>query len=120
MLNCVCTVLTVCSFMVLDYAWKSYNVTVMKRFKAAYVKCLKKIFGFARLDSFTAMFYELGLPTFKTILHNAKCNFENCIELHVNALVRQVYDICLTNYSLFHFIFLFFFVSLYVVLFYGL
>ena len=77
--------------------WKSYNVTVMKRFEAAYVKCVKMFFGFARLDSVTAMFYELGLPTFKTILHNAKCNFENCIELHVNALVRQVYDICLTD-----------------------
>ena len=77
--------------------WKSYNVTVMKRFEAAYVKCVKMFFGFARLDSVTAMFYELGLPTFKTILHNAKCNFGNCIELHVNALVRQVYDICLTD-----------------------
>jgi hypothetical protein len=43
----------------------------MKRFEAAYVrpKCVQMFFGFARLDSVTAMFCELGLPTFKTILH---------------------------------------------------
>ena len=69
----------------------------MKRFDAAYVICVKVFLGFARLDSVTAMFYELGLPTFKTILRNAKCHFKNCIELHVNVLVREVYDICLTN-----------------------
>ena len=74
--------------------WNSFNLTIMKRFEAAYVKCVKMFFGFARLDSVTAMFYELGLPTFKTILHNAKVTISSCARLHCNPLVRQVFDIC--------------------------
>ena len=74
--------------------WNSFNLTIMKRLEAAYVKCVKMFFGFARLDSVTAMFYELGLPTFKTILHNAKVAIVSCARLHCNPLVRQVFDIC--------------------------
>jgi hypothetical protein len=77
--------------------WETFNITVMKRFEAAYVKCVKMFFGFARLDSVTAMFCELGLPTFKTILHNAKFNIGSCAKLHNNSLVRQVCDICLVT-----------------------
>jgi len=49
--------------------WDRFNKTVMKRFEAAYVKCVTVFFGFARLDSVTSMFSELGLPTFNTVLH---------------------------------------------------
>jgi hypothetical protein len=66
----------------------------MKRFEAAYVKCVKMFFGFARLDSVTAMFCELGLPIFKTIIHNARFSIGNCSKMHANALVKQVIDIC--------------------------
>jgi len=49
--------------------WHRYNVTVMQRFEAAYVKCLKMFFGYARLDSATSMFFfYLGLPTIGTII----------------------------------------------------
>ena len=76
--------------------WEHFHISVMKCFEAAYVKCVKMFFGFARLDSVTAMFCELGLPTCKTILHNAKFSIESRVKLHDNALVRQVYDICVT------------------------
>jgi len=33
-----------------------FNKTVMKRFEAAYFKCAKVFFGFARLDSVTICF----------------------------------------------------------------
>jgi len=39
--------------------WDRFNKTVMKRFEAAYVKCVKVFFGFARLDSVASMFSEL-------------------------------------------------------------
>jgi hypothetical protein len=74
--------------------WCRFSATVMKRFEAAYVKCIKMFFNFARLDSVTAMFYELGLPTFKTLLHNAKFGIVNSIKLHANVLIQYVRDIC--------------------------
>jgi len=36
--------------------WDRFNKTVLKRLEAAYVKCVKVFFGFARLD--TSMFCE--------------------------------------------------------------
>ena len=35
----------------------------------------KNVFNFERLDSVHAMFQELGLPTFNTLMHNAKHKF---------------------------------------------
>jgi len=74
--------------------WECFNITVMKRFEAAYIKCVKMFFDFARLDSVTAMFLELGLPTFKTILHNAKYRLKACVMIHANTLVKYVCNIC--------------------------
>lgn len=77
--------------------WDRFNITVMKRFEAAYVKCVKIFFGFARLDSVTAMFCELGLPTFSTIVHNAKFRLNSSAKLHDNVLVRVTHEICAGN-----------------------
>ena len=33
------------------------------------------------------MFYELGLPTFKTIIHNAKVKMDSCLKVHSNVLI---------------------------------
>ena len=74
--------------------WKQYNVSVLKRFEAAYVKCIKMFFGYDRMYSVTAMFVELGLPVFSTILHNAKCNLVASISVHANSLVRLVHAVC--------------------------
>ena len=40
----------------------------MRRFEAAYVKCVKSVFGFERRYSVTQMFCDLGLPTFNTVI----------------------------------------------------
>jgi len=37
--------------------WHLYNVTVKQRFEAAYVKCVKLFFSYARLDSVTSVFF---------------------------------------------------------------
>ena len=66
----------------------------MKHFEAAYVKCANKFFGFARLDSVTAMFCELSLPTCKTLRHNiCICNvffFSQCGELNLSIMPNTV------------------------------
>lgn len=74
--------------------WEQYNATTMKRLEAAYIKCIKMFFGYDRLYSVTTMFCELGLPVFGTILHNVKCNFKFCINMHVNTLVSMVHTVC--------------------------
>jgi len=53
------------------------------------VKCVKMLFVLARRDSVTAMFYELGLPTFKTVIHNAKVKMDSCLKVHSNVLIRS-------------------------------
>ena len=74
--------------MVLSYG-NVFAGSVLQRFEATYVKCVKMLFGFARKDSVTAMFYELGLPTFKTIIHNAKVKMDSCLKVHSNVLIRS-------------------------------
>lgn len=74
--------------------WNCFNVTIMNKLEAAYVKCTKMFFGFARRDSVSAMFIELGLPSFNTILHNARIRFNACTAMHMNKLVSQVFDLC--------------------------
>ena len=34
--------------------------------------CLKMFFGFKRRDSVTQILFDLGLPSFNTIMHNSK------------------------------------------------
>jgi len=69
---------------------KCFRTSVL-RFEAAYsyVKCVKTLFGFARTDSVTAMFYELGLPTFRTIVHNAIVKMASRLKKHSNELIRS-------------------------------
>ena len=89
----LCLFRTYCSNFYGAALWTQYNVTVLKRFEAAYVKCVKMFFGYDRLYSVTTMFCELGLPVFSTILHNAKCIFVAGIPVHANALVRVVHAV---------------------------
>jgi len=46
--------------------WKYYSVTAFSKFKAAYNKCIKKLFGYARRDSMSGILLDLGLPTADT------------------------------------------------------
>jgi len=38
---------------------KIYNITVFKKFKAAYIKCIKMFFGYDRRHSVTMMLMDL-------------------------------------------------------------
>jgi len=51
--------------------WKYYSVTAFSKFKAAYNKCIKQLFGYARRDSMSGILLDLGLPTADTIVHNS-------------------------------------------------
>ena len=49
--------------------------------------------GFAKYDCATAMFFELGLPVFNTVVHNAKMRLAISTTLHVNRLVKLLHDL---------------------------
>jgi len=71
--------------------WKYNKVGTMNKLAAAYIKCIKIFFGYAKFSSVTVMLLELGLPCFSTLLHNARVRLTytrlNC---SVNSLVRNI------------------------------
>jgi len=76
-----------------EYLYELFNLTVMHRLEAAYVKCVKSFFGFERRYSVTQMFCDLGLPTFNTVIHNAQVRFDSSVDTHNNKLVKHVFHI---------------------------
>jgi len=45
------------------------------------LKCIKIFFGFHKYSSVTNMLLQLGLPSFDTVLHNARIRFANNLYL---------------------------------------
>ena len=68
--------------------WKQYSATILNKFTACYNKCVKKLFGYRKMDSMTGILLDLSLPTVNTILHNSRILFiEHCTNSN-NDLVR--------------------------------
>ena len=67
--------------------WTRYSQHCVNRFRSAYHKCMKMFFGYSRRDSITQILLITGLPSFTTILHNAKQVFKQCIESCSNSLI---------------------------------
>jgi len=62
--------------------------TIFNKFTACYNKCVKKFFGYRRMDSMTGILLDLSLPTVNTILHNSRILFiEHCTNSN-NDIVR--------------------------------
>jgi len=55
--------------------WNNFQQASLKKLASGYVKSLKLFFGFAKYSSVTAMLMQLRLPSFDTVLHNAKVSF---------------------------------------------
>jgi len=68
--------------------WKYHSVTAFRKFGAAYNKCIKKLFGYARCDSMSGILIELGLPTADTIVHNSHVLFASHCLLSGNQIVQ--------------------------------
>ena len=67
--------------------WTRYSQHCVNRFRSAYHKCMKMFLGYSRRDSITQILLITGLPSFTTILHNAKQVFKQCIESCPNSLI---------------------------------
>ena len=68
--------------------WKYYSVTAFNKFRAAYNKCIKKLFGCARCDSMSGIFLELRLPTADTIVHNSRALFARHCSLSFYQIIQ--------------------------------
>jgi len=68
--------------------WKNFSATVYRKLKSAYNKCIKKMFGYARRDSMTGVFFDLSLPTLDTVVHNSRMLFANQSLRSCNKIVQ--------------------------------
>ena len=50
---------------------------------------MKMFLGYSRRDSITQILLTTGLPSFITLLHNAKQVFKQCIESCPNSLISM-------------------------------
>jgi len=72
---------------------KYYSVTAFNKFRAAYNKCIKKLFGCARSDSMSGIFLELGLPAADTTVHSSHVLFASHCSLSYNQITQWFADI---------------------------
>ena len=72
--------------------WTSFSVSAVTKFRSCYNKCIKLFFGYRKYDSLTGVLLATGLPSFDTILYNARCIFKckwlSCENTVVQQLVK--------------------------------
>ena len=66
-----------------------FLVTVFNKFRSCYNKCIKKLFGFQRLDSMSGILTDLCLPTADTIVRNARFLFDQLCMMSCNNIVMR-------------------------------
>jgi len=70
--------------------WSVFNAGTISKLAACYNRCIKTFFGFTRRDSVTQILFNLGLPSFNTVLHNCKAIFMRTWLNSSNSIVSYV------------------------------
>ena len=70
--------------------WTYYTVGAFNRFASCYYKCMKCFFGYPKCSSVTNMLFELGLPSFNTLIYNSNISFANSASACDNTIVQCV------------------------------
>ena len=52
--------------------WNRFRIGVMNKFRSCYIKCAKIFLGFTKYYSVTNMLLLTGLPSFDTLMNNAR------------------------------------------------
>jgi len=68
--------------------WYKYSQQSILQLKTSYHKCIKMFFGFNKYSSVTNILFQLGLPSFDTIIHNYKSSFTSQASSSNNTLVK--------------------------------
>ena len=79
--------------------WENYHVSAVNKLASAYVKCLKLFF--AQYSSVSAMLIQLNLPSFITVLYNARVRFYSRLCQSYGAVMHAVIQLGRTNTSFF-------------------
>jgi len=70
--------------------WSSFTVAMYKKLSSCYSKCMKSFFSYCKYSSVTSMLFELGLPSFNTLMHNSKYSFERSLLRCSNMIVSSM------------------------------
>ena len=62
------------------------------KFRSSYNKCIKKLFGYARMDSMSGILINLSLPTADTIVHNSHILFFSTLFSELQHDCKLVFD----------------------------
>ena len=72
-------------------------MSAVNKLASAYVKYSKLFFGFAKYSSASAMLIQLNLPSFNTVLHNARVRFYSRLNQLYGAVIHAVIQLGRTN-----------------------
>jgi len=76
--------------MKLRYEKKKYSNSCLQKIKICYHRCIKLFFGFSRMYSVTAILFDLGLPSFDTIMHNCRAVYKTQVDKCMNVIIRHL------------------------------
>ena len=65
-------------------------MSVRNKLTSAYVKCMKLFFGIPKYGTVSAMIMQLNLPSFNTVLHNARVAFHSRLKLSGGAVMNAI------------------------------
>jgi len=69
--------------------WSNFHVGMLKKLRSCYNRCIKFFFGFAAY-SVTNILFNLGLPTFDTLMTNAAVSYSRLWTSSVNHIVMHL------------------------------
>jgi hypothetical protein len=68
--------------------WTNFTVGALTKLTSCYHKCIKSFFNYSKFSSVTAMLFDLGLPSFNTVVNNCQHSFRRTAMLCDNMVLK--------------------------------
>jgi len=75
--------------------WSNFHVGMLNKLRSCYNRCIKIFFGLCRRDSLTNILFNLGLPSFDTLLTNAAVTIARLWSSCTNRIVMHLRQLSL-------------------------
>ena len=66
------------------------HISNCNKLTSVYAKCMKLFFGIPKYGSVSAMLMQLNLPSFNSVLHNARVAFQSRLKLSGGAVMNAI------------------------------
>jgi len=76
--------------LVLFKSYCRFSIGLMNEFRSCYIKCAKMFLGFTKYYSVTNMLFLTGLPSFDTLMNNARKSDAARWNVNSNVLVKTL------------------------------